>query len=56
MKQEYLEQLVRIYNTLCTVSVRGEDSVPMGDCIKALRELVLDAQKNVTEPAAPEME
>ena len=55
MKREYLEQLVRIYNTLCTVFVRGEDSIPMGDCVKALRELVLDAQQNVIDASTPEM-
>ena len=55
MKREYLKQLIHIYNTLCTVFVRGEDSIPMGDCVKALRELVLDAQQNVIEASTPEM-
>ena len=39
MKQ-HLEQLARIYNTLLTVNTKGEDTLVMADCLRALRQEV----------------
>lgn len=33
-----LEQLTRIYNTLFLVHTKGEDTIIMGDCLKAFKE------------------
>lgn len=40
-----LEQLIKIYNTLTTVSTRGEDTLTMADCLRALRSVVMDMQQ-----------
>ena len=40
-----LEQLIKIYNTLTTVSTRGEDTLTMADCLRALRSVVMDVQQ-----------
>ena len=40
MTQEQVTQLYRIYNTLGTVSTRGEDTIIMGDCLRALAALI----------------
>jgi len=34
--KEQLEQLARIYNTLLNVGTRGEDTLIMADCLRAL--------------------
>ena len=39
MTQEQLTQFVRIYNTLCTVSTKGEDTLIMGECLRAMQAL-----------------
>lgn len=38
--REQLEQLARIYNTLLNVSTRGEDTLIMADCIRALERVI----------------
>lgn len=40
MTQEQFTQLFRIYNTLATVSTKGEDTIVMGDCLRALNALL----------------
>ena len=37
MTQEQINQFIRIYNTLCTVSTKGEDTLIMGDCLRAMQ-------------------
>lgn len=46
MEQMYLEQLIRIYNTLMTIATKGEDTVIMGQCLGAMKEVLIEAQKN----------
>ena len=41
MTKFQLEQLVRIYNTLTTISTKGEDTLAMADCLSAFRPLLL---------------
>ena len=38
----YIEQLIKIYNTLLTVSTRGEDTLTMAECLKALRQTIME--------------
>ncbi len=40
ISRDQLEQLVRIYNTLLNVSTRGEDTLIMADCLRALERVV----------------
>lgn len=39
MTQQHLDLLSRIYNTLCLISTKGEDTVLMANCLQALNEL-----------------
>lgn len=39
MTQEQINQFIRIYNTLCTISTKGEDTLIMGDCLRAMQTL-----------------
>lgn len=48
MSMERIEQLARIYNTLLLVNTKGEDTVLMADCLKALRTFVTEEQQNLT--------
>ena len=47
-----LEQLIRVYNTLLLINTKGEDTVLMGDCLKAMKETLeamqLEFQENST--------
>ena len=43
---EDLMYLTQIYNTLCLVHTRGEDSIIMADCLKALQAYIKQAQQN----------
>lgn len=45
---EYLEQLIKIYNTLNLVSTKGEDTIVMGQCLNAFKKVLVDMQ-NITE-------
>lgn len=51
--QEQLTQLSRIYNTFLTVSTCGEDTMIMGDCLRALQRIILDIDRNNMEENAP---
>ena len=44
MTYEKLEILSRIYNTLLLVNTKGEDTLTMADCLKALRNFILTNQ------------
>lgn len=37
----HMEQLVKIYNTLLTISTKGEDTLIMADCLNAFRQVVM---------------
>ena len=41
MNKEKIESLSRIYNTLLLVNTKGEDTIVMGDCLKALHSFIL---------------
>ena len=44
---EQLDMLSRIYNTMCGISTKGEDTLVMADCLRALEQVVTQiAQSN----------
>lgn len=44
MKQEDLLLLTQIYNTLTLVSTKGEDTIIMGDCLRAFQDFLKSQQ------------
>ena len=44
--QEQLVQLSRIYNTLLTIETKGENTLIMADCVRALQQLAQEIQQN----------
>ena len=49
MNKEQFENLSRIYNTLLLVNTKGEDTLIMADCLKALRNFILTNQPKEEE-------
>lgn len=47
MTRFQLEQLIRIYNTLTTISTKGEDTLTMADCLNVFRPLLLELQEEM---------
>lgn len=39
------EQLSRIYNTLLLINTKGEDTLIMADCLKALKNYIMENQE-----------
>ena len=40
-----MNQLIKIYNTLTTISTKGEDTLTMADCLRALRQYIMENQE-----------
>ena len=38
--KEQVEQLTRIYNTMLEIRTKGEDTLIMADCLRALEQVV----------------
>ena len=55
MNQNDLEFLTRIYNTLLLVNTKGEDTMVMGECLRALQNFVLTKKQEI-ENNKPEEE
>lgn len=53
MNQENLVQLTRVFNTLLLVSTKGEDTMIMGDCLKAFKQVLTEMS---TQPQLKEEE
>ena len=49
MNYNDLELLTRIYNTLLLVNTKGEDTLTMADCLRALRNFILTNQSKEEE-------
>lgn len=49
MEMQKLEQLIRIYNTLLSVSTKGEDTIIMAQCLSAMRQVLTELQQDVKE-------
>lgn len=47
--QEQINQLTRIYNTLFEITTKGENTLIMADCLRAIEVLITEI-KNNTEP------
>lgn len=47
MTYEKLETLSRIYNTLLLINTKGEDTMVMGDCLRAMKSFILNEQKEL---------
>lgn len=47
MNYNKLESLTRIYNTLLLINTRGEDTLVMADCIRALNSFITIEQKEL---------
>lgn len=56
MTQEQINQFVRIYNTLCTVATRGEDTIVMGECLRAMQTLAQEIQIVEDDKSEPQGE
>ncbi len=54
MTQEQFTQLERIYNTLKMISTKGEDTLVMADCLRAIQELAQTIQ--IIEPETATVE
>ena len=48
MNYNDLELLTRIYNTLLLVNTKGEDTMIMGECLRALQNFVLTKKREIT--------
>lgn len=51
--KEQLTQFSRIYNTLLQVNTHGEDTMVMGDCLRALQRLILEIDDMNSAPQVP---
>lgn len=51
--KEQLTQFSRIYNTLLQVNTHGEDTMVMGDCLRALQRLILEIDNMNSAPQVP---
>lgn len=44
--REQVEQLTRIYNTMLTIGTKGEDTLIMADCLRALEQTIIQINQN----------
>lgn len=47
MTENYVRNLTQIYNTLLLVNTRGEDTIIMAECLKALQQVIENGAKDV---------
>ena len=45
MTENHVKSLTQIYNTLLLISTRGEDTMIMAECIKALQRVIEEGAK-----------
>lgn len=43
MNQEQINQLSKIYNTLCLIETKGENTIIMGNCLAALQSFIRES-------------
>lgn len=48
MNYNDLELLTRVYNTLLLVNTKGEDTMIMGECLRALQDFILTKKQEIT--------
>lgn len=44
--KEQLDQLTRIYNTMFEINTKGEDTLVMADCLRALEQVIVGVKQN----------
>ena len=44
--REQVEQLTRIYNTMLEIRTKGEDTLVMADCLRALEQVVTQVMQS----------
>lgn len=44
--REQVEQLTRIYNTLLEVGTKGQDTLVMADCLRALEQVIIQINQS----------
>ena len=49
--KEQLEQLTRIYNTMLQIGTKGEDTLIMSDCLRALEQVIVQIDQASKEAA-----
>lgn len=62
MSQNHVQDLTRLYNTLLLISTKGEDTMIMAECLKALQKVIeegaaeagLTLQRGTADQEAPE--
>ena len=54
--REQLEQLTRIYNTMLEIRTKGEDTLVMADCLRALEQVVVAINQNAMAPQSANVE
>ena len=62
MSQNHVQDLTRLYNTLLLISTKGEDTMIMAECLKALQKVIeegaaeagLTLQRGVADQETPE--
>lgn len=47
MVYEKLEILSRVYNTLLLINTKGEDTIVMADCLRALHNFIFNEEQNL---------
>lgn len=47
-----LENLVKLYNTLKTISTKGDDTKVMGSCLTFIEQMIYEERSKQTAPAA----
>lgn len=47
--KEQLDQIARIFNTLSTISTKGEDTLIMADCLRAIQQVHSTLSDMLTE-------
>lgn len=52
--REQVEQLTRIYNTMLNIGTKGEDTLIMADCLRALEQVIVQVNQNAAPAAAEE--
>ena len=54
--REQLEQLSRIYNTMLEIRTKGEDTLIMSDCLRALEQVIKDIAQAPAEQGSVEVQ
>lgn len=55
MTQNQFIQLNKIYNTLALIQTSGENTIIMGDCLRAMKELITEIGQQEIEEAVEEV-